>query len=182
MPPFHRLATRRLVQCANADNRPAAERHLSPGHRWVAQQVGGQSVPVLITPTATLRNSDEILRYIDAIAPPELKLYPTHPEPRQHVETLVQTFDSTLGSAVRLWVYFYLMDLPRLLQPLWCEGVPWFERLLFPIVFPWMRSNVLELYGINEATAIAASDLICKTFEQVDQLLADGRTYSRRHV
>lgn len=177
MPPFHRFATRRIVKRSSSDEMPEIERNMSPLNRFIAQQVGGQSVPVLITQMEILKDSDEILRYVDAIAPQELKLYPTNPEHRQQVEDLVYSFDSILGPAVRLWAYFYIMDLPSLLQPLWCEGVPWFERLLFPIVFPWMRSNVLQMYTINEATAITAYKSICEAFERVDNLLADGRTY-----
>jgi glutathione S-transferase len=136
MPPFHRFATQRIVKRSDSDDRPETEKNLSLINRLIGQQVGGQSVPVLITQAETLKSSDEILRYVDAIASPELKLYPTHPEHRQQVENLVKSFDTVLGPAVRLWVYFYIMDRPNLLQPLWCEGVPWFERLLFPIVFP----------------------------------------------
>jgi glutathione S-transferase len=154
-----------------------SERNLSPINRFIVQQVGGQSVPVLITPAEILKDSDEILRYVDAIASEDHKLYPTNPEHRQQVENLVKSFDSVLGPAVRLWAYFYIMDRPDLLQPLWCQGVPWFEHLLFPMVFPWMRSNVLQMYNISEASAIAAHESICKTFEIVENLLADGRTY-----
>jgi glutathione S-transferase len=177
MPPFHRFATQKIVKRSSSDNMTETERNMSPINRFIAQRVGGQSVPVLITQTQTLKNSDEILRYVDAIAPHELKLYPTNPEHRQQVENLVNSFDCILGPAVRLWTYFHIMDRPNLLQPLWCEGVPWFERLLFPIVFPWMRSNVLQMYSISETTAIAAHESICRAFEMVDNLLADGRTY-----
>jgi glutathione S-transferase len=177
MPPFHRFATQRIVKRSGSDDLPEAERNMSSINRFIGQQVGGQSVPVLITQTETLKSSDEILRYVDAIAPHELKLYPTNPEHRQQVENLVKSFDSVLGPAVRLWAYFYIMDRPNLLQPLWCDGVPWFERLLFPIVFPWMRSTVLQMYTISEATAISAYESICKTFETVENLLAGGRTY-----
>jgi glutathione S-transferase len=177
MPPFHRFATQRVVKRIGVEEMTEAEQNLSPINRWISQRVGGQSVPILIVPGKILKSSDEILSYLEAIAPPELTLYPTDPALRQQVETLVQTFDSTLGPAVRLWAYFYLMDQPDLLQPLWCEGVPWFERLLFPVVFPWMRSNVLQIYGISESTMIAAHESICKTFETVETLLADGRTY-----
>jgi glutathione S-transferase len=74
MPPFHRLATRSLVD--RADQRPATADHLSPLNRFVVQQVGGQSVPVLITPTGIFRSSEAILQYADTIAPDNLKLYP----------------------------------------------------------------------------------------------------------
>jgi glutathione S-transferase len=177
MPPFHRFATRRIVKRPSLNDFPEAERNLSSINRFIVQQVGGQSVPVLITTAETLKNSDEILRYVDSIASDELKLYPINPEHRHQVETLVQSFDSVLGPAVRLWTYFHIMDQPNVLQPLWCQGVPWFERLLFPVIFPWMRSNVLQMYAISEASAIAAHQSICNTFEQVETLLADGRDY-----
>jgi glutathione S-transferase len=177
MPPFHRFATQRIVSRSNSDDLPETEGNLSAINRFIGQQVGGQSVPVLIAPAAILKSSDEILRYVDSIASPELKLYPTDPEHRQQVENLVESFDSVLGPAIRLWVYSYMMERPDLMRSLWCEGVPWFERLLFPIVFPWMRSTVFQMYAINEATAISAHESICKTFETVEHLLADGRTY-----
>jgi glutathione S-transferase len=177
MPPFHRFATRQLVKPSRSEDRPETERNMSSINRFIGQQTGGQSVPILITPAETLKNSDEILRYVDAMAPHELKLYPTNPEHRQQVENLVESFDAVLGPAVRLWVYAYIMERPHLVQPLWCEGVPWFERLLFPILFPWMRSTVLQMYTISEATSFSAHESICKTFETVENLLADGRTY-----
>jgi glutathione S-transferase len=175
MPPFHRFATRRIGKRLEAA--PETERNMSWINRFVIQQVGGQSVPILRMPAGTLRNSDEILKGVDALAPNALKLYPTNLENRRQVEDLVHSFDSILGPAVRLWTYFYMMEQPHLLKPLWCQGVPWFERLLFPVVFPWMRANVVQMYNINEVSAIAAHELICKTFERVDHLLADNRTY-----
>jgi glutathione S-transferase len=177
MPPFHRFATRRFVKRLSSDDMSESERNLSPINRFIGQQVGGQSVPVLITPAEILKDSDQILRYVDAIASEDQKLYPTNSEHCQQVEDLVKSFDAVLGPAVRLWAYFYIMDRPDLLQPLWCQGVPWFERLLFPMVFPWMRSNVLQMYNISEASAIAAHESICQTFAIVENLLADGRTY-----
>jgi glutathione S-transferase len=120
MPPFHRFATRRIVKRSSSDALPETERNMSPINRFIVQKVGGQSVPVLMTQAQTLKDSDEILRYVDVIAPDELKLYPTNPDHRQQVEDLVHSFDSALGPAVRLWTYFHIMDQPHLLQPLWC--------------------------------------------------------------
>lgn len=177
MPPFHRFATRRLGQQLSPSQVTETERNMSPINRFVSRSIGGQSVPVLVTGTDILTNSEEILRYIDAIAPDRYKLYPPDPQHRQQVEELVTSFDSVLGPLVRQWTYSYLMDQPHLIKPLWCEGVPWFERQLFPVVFPWMRSNALQMYGISDASAIAAHAQICEIFAAVGRLLADGRTY-----
>jgi glutathione S-transferase len=175
MPPFHRFATRSLG--AQSTDRPATERNLSALNRFVVQQVGGQSVPVLITDRQVLLSSDAILQYADAIAPDDLRLYPTNPQQRQQVDQLVDSFDTVLAPAVRLWTYSYIMDQPQLVRSLWCEGVPWYEAMLFPVVFGWMRSNVVQMYDISEASAIAADQTIGQIFDTVDGLLADGRSY-----
>jgi glutathione S-transferase len=171
MPPFHRFATRSVA------DRAASVADLSPLNRFVVQQVGGQMVPVLITPTGIFRSSDAILQYADTIAPDDLKLYPIDSQQRQQVDQLVESFDTQLAPAVRLWTYSYIMDRPDLVRSLWCEGVPWYEAMLFPVVFGWMRSNVVQMYGINAASAIAADQTIGQIFDTVDGLLADGRSY-----
>jgi glutathione S-transferase len=114
-----------------------------------------------------------------------LKLSPSNFEQRQQVEKLVNLFDSVLAPAVRLWTYFYIMDQPHLVQPLWCAGVPCYERMSFPVVFPWTRSNVIQMYEVNDASArcfadtarVAAYESMGKIFETVGELLADGRSY-----
>jgi glutathione S-transferase len=153
------------------------ERHMPPFHQLATRRVGGQSVPVLITSTITLTDSAEILKYLDSIAPDRSKLYPTNPAQRQQVEDLVELFDSKLAPAVRQWFYYYAFSQAQLIQPLWCQGVPWYERIFFPAVFGWMRSTVFQLYTINAESANASHQSICQIFETVESLLADGRTY-----
>jgi glutathione S-transferase len=174
MPPFHRFATRGL---AAPSGESIPEPKLSPLNRLVVQTVGGRSVPVLIADRQVWLSSDAILQYADTIAPDDLKLYPTNPQQRQQIDQLVESFDTVLAPAVRLWTYSYIMDRPDLVRSLWCEGVPWYEAMLFPIVFGWMRSNVVQMYGINAASAIAADQTIGQIFDTVDGLLADGRSY-----
>jgi glutathione S-transferase len=176
MPPFHRFATREIDKGARLGH-AQKKRNMSSLNRWIVQKIGGQSVPVLITETSIFKSSDEILNYVDAIAPDALKLYPTNPEHRNQIDKLVHSFDSVLAPAVRLWSYSYLMKQAHLVQPLWCEGVPWFERLFFPVMFPWMRSNALQMYGISDASTIAAHESISRIFETVGNLRADGRAY-----
>jgi glutathione S-transferase len=173
MPPFHRFATRGL---AAPSGELASQPNLSPLNRLVGQTVGGQSVPVLIADRQVWLSSDAILQYADTIAPDDLKLYPIDPQQRQQVDQLVESFDTVLAPAVRLWTYSYIMDRPDLVRSLWCEGVPWYEAMLFPVVFPWMRSNVVQMYDISPASAIAADQTIGQIFDTVDGLLADGRS------
>jgi glutathione S-transferase len=166
-----RRASKQLNSVVQTDN------HLSPINRFISRFVGGQSVPVLITETSILTSSEEILKYVDATATGKSKLYPIDSENRQQVEELVNLFDSVLAPAVRQWFYFYTFDQSQLIKPLWCQGVPWFERVFFPIVFSWMRSNVFQMYTINDESVNTAHERICKIFEEVDNLLFDERTY-----
>jgi glutathione S-transferase len=177
MPPFHRFATRRVGNRSGSIVVAETERNMSLVNRFVSRQVGGQSVPVLFMAKGVLTDSEEILKWVDAIASDQAKLYPANPEDRRQVKELVKLFDSELAPAVRLWTYFHAFNRAELIQSLWCQGVPWFERLLFPVVFRWMRSNVFQMYTINTESALEAYACICKTFEIVENLLSDGRSY-----
>ena len=106
-----------------------------------------------------------------------MKLYPLDPEDRRQVDELVELFDTILAPAVRLWAYSYIMMEANLLKPLWCQGVPWFERWLFPIVFHWMRTTAFQMHQINDDSIVAAHTEIDRIFEMVSNLLADGRLY-----
>jgi glutathione S-transferase len=153
------------------------DRHMPPFHKFLTKGVGGGSVPVLVTEKTALTDSADILKYIDSIAPTHLKLYPTNPQELQQVSDLVQSFDVVLAPAVRQWAYFHIVDDPKLLKPLFCQGTPWFEQLLFPIIFKKIPAQIKQKYDINAATAATAYQNITDIFETVNQLLADGRRY-----
>jgi glutathione S-transferase len=153
------------------------EPHMPPFHRFATGQVGGKLTPVLITEVSAFTDSSDILRYLDEIAPDNAKLYPTNPELRQQVEELEDLFDKQLGPASRRWGYFYVIDDYKFIQRSWCQGVPFIEGALFPVVFPWMRSVVRRGFNITPESAAQAYEQIKSIFEQVSELLSDGRTY-----
>jgi glutathione S-transferase len=177
MPPFHRLATRRIKKQAGSIPQAETENNMSSINRFVSRRIGGQSVPVLVTETGVLTDSDAILNWVDEIVSDQAKLYPPDPENRRKIEELVKIFDSVLAPSVRQWFYFYIFNQAQLVQPLWCQGVPWFERLWFPVVFKWMSSNVFQMYRINDKSALEAYQCIGNTFQMVESLLSDGRSY-----
>jgi glutathione S-transferase len=153
------------------------DRHMPPFHKFLTKLVGGGSVPVLVTDQGAFTDSVDILEYVDSIAPTHLKLYPTNAQELQQVSELVQSFDLGLAPAVRQWAYFHIVDDPKLMKPLFCQGTPWFEQLLFPIIFKKIPALIKQEYDINAATATTAYQKITDIFETVNQLLADGRQY-----
>jgi glutathione S-transferase len=153
------------------------ERHMPPFHLLATSRVGGKLTPVLITENNAFTDSTDILRYIDGIAPANAKLYPTEPNLRSQVEELEDLFNEKLGSAVRRWGYFCVMDDRKLMQKNWCDGVPFIEQALFPVVFPFMQKLLQQRFNLTPESATQAKEEINRIFEKVSELLADGRTY-----
>jgi glutathione S-transferase len=158
---------------------PFIEEPHVPGFHWLfTLPTGGKSVPVLLTEASTITDSKDILLYLDALAPTTHKLYPADTKLRREVENLENLFDTVLGVSVRRWCYFYLLNNHKLMRSLWCEGVPPVENILFPIVFPQMRSLVRKSYNITADSATSSLNQIRRLFEKVNKLLElDGRSY-----
>jgi glutathione S-transferase len=153
------------------------EAHMPPFHRLATKRVGGKSTPVLVTETETLTDSTDILRYLDAIAPPNFKLYPTDSNQLQQVKELENLFNSQLGTAVRTWAYSYTLNDYKRIQKKWTQGVPFYEQIFFPLVFPMMKNVVVRAYNVNSESAANARAQIQRIFDRVGDLLADGRKY-----
>lgn len=153
------------------------EAHMPPFHRFATSRVGGKLTPVLVTKDGVFTDSTDILQYLDKIAPDNAKIYPTNPQMRRQVEELEDLFDEQLGPATRRWGYFHVMNDSKFMQSRWTQGVPFFEQVFFPVVFPFMRSVVRQTFNITPETAAQAYEQIKSIFEKVNVLLADGRTY-----
>jgi glutathione S-transferase len=176
MPPFHRFATQTALKSRSeaAAEIPAT---VSWINRIIFERIGGQSVPLLVTDTGVFRDSAAIVDYANSLLPDARSLYPTDPTLRQQIEDWTTLFDDVLAPAVRRWAYSYLMTKPAVVQSLWCEGVPAWERRLFPVMFGVMRSNVQQLYGLTETSGAESYGELCEVFDRVDRALADGRSY-----
>jgi glutathione S-transferase len=153
------------------------EAHMPPFYKLATTKAGGETVPVLITENGNFTDSTDILKYLDSIVSNDLKLYPTDSQQRQQVEELEELFDEKLGTAVRSWAYFYIIDSSQIIQPKWTQNVPFFEKILFPVIFPVMRSLVKKAYDVNAESAAKCYEQMNNVFEKVNGLLADGRNY-----
>lgn len=153
------------------------ECHLPPLHRLKTTPLGGSSVPVLVTETEVFTDSANIFKYLDTVAPAHLKLYPDSSVLRHEVDGLEAQFNRKLGVLTRQWGYFYGLQSQDLMQQVWCEGVPEWEKFLFPILFPVTRRLVNSTYNVHRESAIAAYDQIQQIFETVSHHLSEGRNY-----
>ncbi|MBW4566225.1 MAG: glutathione S-transferase family protein [Mojavia pulchra JT2-VF2] len=153
------------------------ECHLPPLHRLKTTPVGGSSVPVLVTQAQVFKDSADILNYLDTLTPLHLKLYPTSSVLRHEVDELEAQFNCQLGVLTRQWGYFYALANRTLMQQLWCQGIPSWEKLLFPVVFPLTCRLAYSSYNVNRQSALTAYHQIQQIFEAVSHRLSDGRRY-----
>jgi glutathione S-transferase len=138
--------------------------------------LGGKTTPILVADKEVFTDSTDILKYLDSITLNN-KLYPSNSELRQQVEELEELFDTQLGTATRRWGYSYIGNDYKIIQRGWCQGVPQIEKILLPFVFPYMQKILQKRFDLTTESSQEAYAEIKIIFEQVSELIADGRTY-----
>lgn len=147
---------------------------MPPFHRRATKKYGGTSVPVLATERGAATDSTDILRYLDRLYPD--RLYPSDPQ-LQLLSTELETLcNSQLGVHTRRWGYSYILT-PKLIYPRWTLGVPFWEKLLFPLMFPMIRSKIKGMFEINTTSAAESYREVEIIFDRITQVLSDGRKY-----
>ena len=155
---------------------------MPPFHRGAVQKYGVTTVPVLVADSLAepLRmrivktDSTDILRYLDTLHPG--KLYPPDPELQELSTELETLFNLTLGVSTRCWGYSYILT-RELLYPRWTLGVPFWQKLLFPIIFPKVEPIIRENFKITATSATESYQEIIGVFDRVTEVLSDGRKY-----
>lgn len=137
---------------------------------------GGRSVPVLIGHAGSFVDSTEILMHLDEVAGAGI-LYPTDAALRRSVVELEERFDEGLGPHTRRWGYFQLLPHARLVRSIMARGVPGPERFLLPAAFPLIRLVIRTVLRITPEGAARSLERIRTTFQEVGELLKDGRRY-----
>jgi glutathione S-transferase len=155
---------------------------MPPFHRGAVQKYGGSTVPVLVADSLAepLRmrivktDSTDSLRYLDTLYPG--KLYPADPELQELSTELETLFNLTLGVSTRRWGYSHILT-RELLYPHWTFGVPFWQKLLFPLIFPKIEPIIRENFQITATSAAESYQEIVGVFDRVTDVLADGRKY-----
>lgn len=153
------------------------EGHVPLLHYAATLPRGGKTVPILVTPHQTLTESTDILKHLDATAPPELCLYPEDDAQRREVETLEDQLGARLGSDVRRVAYAHLLPHRALCLRVMVQRAPAWERLLIErgyALFAGLMRNALRL---NAASSARCLDRLVATFDGVADQLQDGRPF-----
>jgi glutathione S-transferase len=154
------------------------ERHIQGVHRIAARRAGGgRTVPVLVTPTGVLGESEQILLWVDERTPPEDRLFPEDPAERAEVERISRRLDERFGPTGRRLMYTHMLDQPELMLRFNNEGVPrWEDRLLrtaWPVIVRWARREL----GIHPGIEVEDESAVWGEMDFVAELLSDGREF-----
>jgi glutathione S-transferase len=145
--------------------------HVGP----VKRAGGRRTVPVLVTPEGTFRQSTDILRWADTQLPAERRLFP---EPANaQVERWVEELDAEFGVDTRLWAYAQLLPHKDLVMRYGVAGGPGWQRLLAGASYPILKRVLGKELQISPATVARAEQRIERTLDRVEALLSDGRPY-----
>ena len=143
----------------------------------------GRTVPWLEVPPGLTRisESSRILRYLWGEYAGRLPGDRTwFLEPTPAALDLEAKLDRRLGNDVRVWLYHHLLRDTDMSFRSWGSeepAIPRWQRALLLAFRPVLALAVRRMLGVTPARAARAWERTRETFEDVDQLLADGRRY-----
>ncbi len=154
------------------------ERHVQGIHRFAARRAGGGiTVPVLVTPDGAIGESHEILAWVDERTPPEHRLFPAEPGPREEVTRLCRRLDERLGPRGRRLMYVHIFPQRKLALHFNNEGVPRWEDRAIRYGWPLAQRVVRHALDVRPGIEVEDEAEVWRELDFVAELLADGRPY-----
>lgn len=138
---------------------------------------GADDYPLLVDGKKFEPMVDQILSHCESMAEAEKKLLPEDPALKKSVEDLQVHFRLTLGIGVVNWAYYNLLPYKNLTWASFTTGVPWYEKLSVALTYPLIRSLMIKGLNLNAEVAAEGLKKVYEGFDQVDAMLADGRSY-----
>jgi len=151
------------------------EPHPPLAHLPATRAVGGRSVPVLVHGEHVFRDSTDIVRHADDLAPPDRHLFPAEAEARTRVLAIEDELDETLGVDARLISYWHhLADAERARAFVGrMMGVR--SRIAQRLVAPLFRALIFRRYEVSGAAARRAEARVRSTFARLrDAIETEG--------
>jgi len=153
------------------------EAHAPLFHAPAVRRAGGaRSTPVLVTPDAVLKDSEEILAWLEER--PEAAWRPygggaLSPEERAAARAWEARLGRELGPHTRRFAYFHLLPLPRAAS-LECviDGAPERERRWARLGWPLIRWVMRKTMRIDAAGAARSRERVDACFDEVAAALA----------
>ena len=155
---------------------PYAAENLLPGlHQKVARKRAPRSsLPILVDGETVVQDSTSIITFLDERFP-DRPLIPQNPQEAQEALAWEEYLDEEIGVPLRLCFYYHtLPDRARALRFM-LDGAPWYGRPLFALIFPKVRTAMMEGMNIHDASARQSEERLEAALEKLDGALKERR-------
>jgi glutathione S-transferase len=149
------------------------EGHIPVLHGLHTRRHGQRQVPLLVTATGVVRNSEAILRYADHLRPE--CLFPREYEPE--VARICTLADHEIGVPVRTIAYGFVFATPGLFRDLASAHCPRSEQVLMRFAHPLLQRMIARGFGVNPSGIARAEQRLGAAVGELESLLADGRKF-----
>lgn len=146
-------------------------------HLLANRKIGaGRTVPALASDDGVFPDSTDILRWIDARMPDDVRIFGDDAVGREAAR-LEEMFDEKIGKMARRAAYGMLLPYPHLIRSLLTSGISDFQARSMGILFPVLLKQMVRSFKLTPAGIAEAEERIQLQFDQVAALLADGRPF-----
>lgn len=151
---------------------PYEAQTLLPGlHFRKLKPIASEStVPVLVLHNTVIQGSDQIIDQLDKDFPAK-PLTPRDPAQQQQVTEWEIFAANKIADPLRCFYYYYLLDHPKTLIPLFCEGGPWYGKYLMGITYIQIKQRMQAGYHLNQRNAQLAMRVVDKAISKLEQHL-----------
>jgi glutathione S-transferase len=154
------------------------EPHAPVAHLRATRAVGGRTVPLLVHGDRVFRDSSDIARHAEELAPPGRGLVPAAGEERARVLAIEDELDETLGVDARLLRYWYQLRDDEPARALVGQMMGLRSTLARRVAARLFRALIFRRYKVNAETARRAEVRVRATFTRLgDGLREDGAGY-----
>jgi glutathione S-transferase len=154
------------------------QRHVQGVHRVAARRAGGgDTVPVLVTASEVLGESEQIVAWADRHLPERDRLFASAPQEREAELSLCRRFDERLGPSGRRLMYVHMLRQRRLAIEFNNQGVPRWEARVVRWGWPAITRFIARVLHITPGIEAQDEAVVTGELDHVAKLLADGRSY-----
>lgn len=144
---------------------------------------GKSSLPILQHGKKIIRNSADIISYLDT-AFPEKTLTPQDPDHRTEALQWEKWLDSQVGPDVRRLVYHHILSDKATVMPMFCHQGSWLGGKLLSLKFGKLEKTMRKLMKIDDAQARLSQQRIEQAIDKIavakkQKSFLAGGTFSR---
>lgn len=132
--------------------------------------VPDSTVPVLQINDTVIQGSNQIIDHLDILYP-DKPLTPRDPAQVEEVAEWENFAANKIADPLRCFFYYYLLDYPKTLIPLFSQGGPWYGKYLLGIMFKQLRQRMQTGYHLNQRNAQLAMRVVDKAIKRLEEHL-----------